>query len=98
MALNIKDCEGGIQFAAFIQPRSANNKICGLHDEQLKIRVTSPPVDDAANKMCVKFLAKTLNISPHQIVILSGQQGRKKIIRINGMNTSDFSKKIHSIE
>jgi len=48
--------------------------------------------------MCVKFLAKTLNISPHQIVILSGQQGRKKIIRINGMNTSDFLKKIHSME
>ena len=98
MALNIKDCEGGIQFAAFIQPRSANNKICGLHDEQLKIRVTSPPVDDAANKMCVKFLAKSLNISPHQIVILSGQQGRKKIIRIEGIGTSEFLKKIPSIE
>jgi|TARA_B100001964_G_scaffold151564_1_gene166813 hypothetical protein len=98
MALNIKICEDGFQFAALIQPRSANNKICGLQDEYLKIRITSPPVDGAANKMCIKFLAKILNISPSQIAIISGQNGRKKIIRIDGMNTSKFLKKIPSTE
>jgi uncharacterized protein YggU (UPF0235/DUF167 family) len=43
-------------------------------------------------------LAKTLNISPSQIAIISGQHGRKKIIRIDGMNTSKFLKKIPSTE
>jgi uncharacterized protein len=98
MTLRIKDYKDGIQFSAVINPRSTNNKICGLQDEYLKIRITSPPVGGNANKMCVKFLAKILSVSPSQIVIVSGQQGRKKIIRIDGMSTSEFLKKIPLIE
>jgi hypothetical protein len=98
MTLRIKDYKDGIQFSGLIHPRSANNKICGLQDEYLKIHITSPPVDGNANKMCVKFLAKILSVSQSQIAIVSGQNGRKKIIRIDGMNTSEFLKKIPSIQ
>jgi uncharacterized protein YggU (UPF0235/DUF167 family) len=42
-------------------------------------------------------LAKVLRVSSAQIMIVSGQQGRKKIIRIEGMGTSEFFKKIPSI-
>ena len=90
MALNIKDCRDGVQFSAIIQPRASRNKIIGLYDNFLKIQLTSPPVDGAANKMCIKFLAKILTVSSSQIMIVSGQQGRKKIIRIEGMGTSEF--------
>jgi|TARA_B110000914_G_scaffold222193_1_gene235264 uncharacterized protein (TIGR00251 family) len=98
MTLRIKEYKDGIQFSGLIHPRSANNKICGLQDEYLKIHITSPPVDGNANKMCVKFLAKILSVSQSQIAIVSGQNGRKKIIRIDGMNTSEFLKKIPSIQ
>ena len=97
MPLEIRDYKDGIQFSAIIQPRASRNKICGLRDKYLKIRLTSPPVDGAANKMCIKFLAKILSVSSSQITIVSGQQGRKKIIRIEGMDTSGFLKKIFSI-
>ena len=97
MPLEIRDYKDGIQFSAIIQPRASSNKICGLQDKYLKIRLTSPPVDDAANKMCIKFLAKILTVSSSQIMIVSGQQGRKKIIRIEGIGTSEFLKKIPSI-
>ena len=98
MTLRIKEYKDGIQFSGLIHPRSANNKICGLQDEYLKIHITSPPVDGNANKMCVKFLAKILSVSQSKITIVSGQNGRKKIIRIDGMNTSEFLKKIPSIQ
>ena len=98
MTLRIKEYKDGIQFSGLIHPRSANNKICGLQDEYLKIHITSPPVDGNANKMCVKFLAKILRVSQSKITIVSGQNGRKKIIRIDGMNTSEFLKKIPSIQ
>jgi uncharacterized protein (TIGR00251 family) len=93
MTLRIKEYKDGIQFSGLIHPRSANNKICGLQDEYLKICIISPPVDGKANKMCVKFLAKILSVSPSQIAIVSGQNGRKKIIRIDSMSTSEFLKK-----
>ena len=94
MTLNIKACREGIQFSAVIQPRSSKNKICGLQDKSLKIYLTSPPVDGAANKMCIKFLAKILNISPSRIIIATGQKGRNKIIRVEGMDASEFLKKM----
>ena len=94
LALNIKPRKDGIQFSAIVQPRSSKNKICGLHGESLKIHLTSPPVDGKANKMCVKLLAKILSVSPSRIVIVSGQTGRNKIIRVEGINTSEFLTKI----
>ncbi|KMP11776.1 hypothetical protein UR09_02355 [Candidatus Nitromaritima sp. SCGC AAA799-A02] len=98
MTLNLKPCKEGIQFSAAIQPRSSKNEICGLHGDALKIRLTSPPVDGEANKMCVKFLAKVLQVSPSRITIASGLTGRKKMIRVEGMDPSEFLAKIPSAE
>ena len=94
MALNIKTCRDGIQFSAIIQPRSSQNKICGLQGESLRIRLTSPPVEGAANKSCIKLLAKQLGIALSQITIVGGQKGRKKIIRIEEIEEIDFITKI----
>ena len=94
MALNIIPRKNGIEFSAIIQPRSSKNKICGLHGKSLKIRLTSPPVDGEANKMCIKLLAKVLSVSPSRIIIVSGHTKRNKIIHIEGINTPEFIKKI----
>lgn len=63
-------------------PRASQNKIDGWYGEQLKIRLTSAPVDGAANSALVKFLAKEFKISQHLIQIVSGHTSRNKIIRL----------------
>jgi len=68
----------------FILPRSSINKIVGVIDDRLKIKLKAPPVDGAANKMCIQFLAKSLNVPKSHIEIISGQTSRKKTIRIMG--------------
>ncbi len=94
MALNIKTCRDGIQFSAIIQPRSSQNKICGIKGESLKIRLTSAPVEGAANKTCIKFLANKLDIASSQITIVRGQKACNKIIRIEKIEESEFMTKI----
>ena len=94
MARNIKTCKDGIQFSAIIQPRSSQNKICGMQGESLKTCLTSPPVEGAANKSCIKLLAKQLGIALSQITIVGGQKGRNKIIRIEEFEESEFITKI----
>jgi uncharacterized protein (TIGR00251 family) len=54
--------------------------IVGLHGDSLKLKVTAPPVEGAANKMCIKFLAKWLSVSPSSLEIISGQGSRTKKI------------------
>ena len=88
--LNIVPYEKGIRFPAIIQPRSSKNEISGIFNDSLKIRLTSPPVDGAANKTCIKFLAKFLGISPARIQIVSGKQSKNKTIAIEDMDESHF--------
>jgi len=76
----MRDEDDGIAFRVFILPKSSRNIISGLHEDSLKIKLTAPPIDGAANKLCIKFLSKCLKVSKSSIEILSGHTGRKKLI------------------
>ncbi|MBW1752297.1 MAG: DUF167 domain-containing protein, partial [Deltaproteobacteria bacterium] len=52
--LDIQENSDGITFKVYIQPRSSKNMIAGLHGDALKIKLKAPPVDGAANKMCIE--------------------------------------------
>ena len=95
MSLQIKKCKNGVQFSAYILPRSSQNKISGLHDKALKIKLTSPPVDGEANKMLIKYLAKTLKITPANILIVSGATGRNKSISVENIDEEQLKAKLH---
>ena len=70
----------GLKFKVFVQPRSSKNMIAGLHGDALKINLKAPPVDGAANNMCIKFLAKCLNVPKSSIEIISGHTSRTKMV------------------
>ena len=91
MNLEIKSNKTGIQFTATIQPRATRNQIIGIHNHSLKIKLTSPPVDGAANQACIKFLAKTFGVSPSRLSIVKGETSRSKTIQIEGMDSKTFT-------
>lgn len=68
----------GVLITLYVQPRSSKNEIKGLHGDALKLRITAPPVDDAANRMCIEFLAKYLGLPKSSLEIISGKNSRKK--------------------
>ncbi|MGB5985443.1 MAG: DUF167 domain-containing protein [Desulfobacterales bacterium] len=73
---------GGIDIAAYIQPRSARNQVCGLHDGALKLKISAAPVAGQANQELIRFLSKTLKIAKRQISLRQGHTGRRKLIHI----------------
>jgi uncharacterized protein (TIGR00251 family) len=72
----------GIFLKIFVQPRSSKNEIVGPHADALKIKITAPPVEGAANKMCTAFLAKCLKLPKSSIEIVSGSAARSKSVMI----------------
>jgi len=86
----INPCKNGIRLSAIIQPRSSNNKITGIYNNALKIHLTSPPVDGAANKACIRFFSKILGISPSEISIIQGFNSRSKTIEVIGLTEKQF--------
>lgn len=79
----------GILFWVYVQPRASANAVAGLHENALKIRLTAPPVDNAANKMCCKFLSGQLKIPASRMEIVSGRSSRKKKVLIRFPEGSD---------
>ena len=61
-----------------IQPRASRNEIGAVIGDELKIKVTSPPVDNAANEALVKFLADTFGCARGAVQIIRGQTSRHK--------------------
>jgi uncharacterized protein (TIGR00251 family) len=65
-----------------LQPRASRDEIAGVHGEQLKIRLTAPPVDGKANQTLLKFLAKICGVGAGQVSLISGDSSRNKRVRI----------------
>ncbi len=80
--LDIKTTSEGVIFKIHVQPKAAKTEAAGIFDDAVKIRLTAPPVDNAANKMCLKFLSKQLKIPKSRLDIVSGQTSRSKQILI----------------
>jgi uncharacterized protein (TIGR00251 family) len=84
--------------SVYVQPRASKNQICGIQGEELKIRLTSPPVDGAANKLCREFVANLFDVAKSSVEIISGETSRHKRLRISGNQPGQFSKQIFAIE
>ena len=82
----------GISFSVFVQPRSSKNAVTGSYGESIKIKLTAPPVDNAANTMCIRFLSKILGVPKSSMEILSGRTARKKHILVRLDRKGDFKK------
>lgn len=94
----------GLVFKVFVQPGSSKNMIAGLYGDALKIRITAPPVEGAANKMCLKFLAKCLKVPKKALEIVSGPGSRRKQVMlhyqgddVNESQRKQFKKKVEAL-
>lgn len=66
----------------YLQPRASRTEVVGEHNEAIKIRISAPPVDGAANAELIKFLAQQFAVSKSAVSIESGASGRRKTVRI----------------
>ncbi len=65
-----------------IQPRASKDEIVGYHGDRLKIRITAPPVDGKANAHLLAYLAGVFKVPKRDVVLISGETGREKRVRI----------------
>jgi uncharacterized protein (TIGR00251 family) len=56
-----------------------------MHDGCLKIRVSAPPVEGAANTAITEFVARTLKVAKSRVRVVSGASSRRKVIEIDGV-------------
>ena len=77
-----------------VNPRSSKNEITGWQNDTLRIKISAPPVEGAANKACIQFLSGALGVRKSQITLVSGESARDKVFRIAGMTPEEIRKRL----
>lgn len=78
----VEKTQQGLRLRIFLQPKASKDQIVGLHDNELKITITAPPIDGQANAHLLKFLSKTFKVPKSSIVLEKGELNRHKQIFI----------------
>lgn len=77
--------DGSLLLHLLVQPRASHNALAGLHGDQLKLRLTTPPVDGKANKAVIAYLAKLCHLPKSAFTLKSGHQSRSKTLLVSGI-------------
>lgn len=77
-----------------LQPRASRNQVAGIHGSELKISVTAPPVDSAANQALINYLSELLDRPRSAIELLRGHTSRHKTLLIRGLSSAQLRQKL----
>ncbi len=79
----------GVSFEVRVQPRSSKTEITGVQDGALRVRLTAPPVEGAANIQCIELLSRKMKVPKRSIRIASGARARRKRLMVLGLGIEE---------
>ncbi len=82
------DAREGALIRVRVTPRSGREELIYDDREEIRVRLTSPPVQGAANQELVKLLARSLGVGKKDVEIVSGLSFRRKTVRVRGLSAS----------
>lgn len=90
----LRETSGGTLLSVKLQPRASRNEIGAPLGDELKIKVTAPPVDAAANQALVEFLAEKLDCPRGKVELIRGHTSRHKIVMLHGITPGAILQKL----
>ena len=76
--------DSGVAFWIHVSPRSRSPKVGGLQGNALRVAVSEPPIDGAANEGCARALARALGVRRTSVALDPVSTGRRKRVRVDG--------------
>jgi uncharacterized protein len=86
--LIVQERGGATRFSVRVQPRAVRSAVEGVHGGMLKVRLTAPPVEGAANVALIELLAERLDVPKRAVMIVSGATARTKLVQVNGVDAA----------
>jgi len=78
-----------VELSVRAKPRSSRPGLGAVRDGALEVRVSAPPVEGAANDALVGVLAEALALPRRAVALVSGEHGRSKRVRIEGLSVAE---------
>lgn len=83
----------GVYLSVKVQPRASKDEIGEALGSELKVKVTAPPVDAAANEALLRLLSEAFNVPRNAVQLVRGQTSRHKVIFIAGVKADSLEQK-----
>ena len=77
-----------------VQPRASRTEVVGPYGDAVRIRLTAPPVDGAANEALVEFRAERLEVPRSAVRIEGGASGRSKVVAVDGIDSDTAARRL----
>lgn len=90
----LRDQPDGCLLSVKLQPRASANEIGGPLGNELRIKVTAPPVEAAANEALVRLLAERLDCPRGRVELVRGHASRHKVVKLHGASAAVALKKL----
>jgi uncharacterized protein (TIGR00251 family) len=74
-----------VRLTVEVRPRAGRDEIVGWQGARLRVRVTAPPADGAANEAVRALLAERLGCARSRVEIVRGHTARTKVVRVVGL-------------
>ena len=94
----IRETKNGLAFDIHVNPHASRAGIAGITEGMLKVKVTAPPVEGAANDACIALIAKQLGLRKSQLAITVGAHGRKKTILVSDITKAQLEQRIRQLD
>ncbi len=88
--IRVSEREGEVVFDVRVAPRASREAILGEHDGALKVALTAPPVEGAANAALCALLAKRLGVAKGEVRVARGEKSRNKTVAVRGVSKADI--------
>ena len=86
----------GATVAVRAVPGASRASVVGLHGDELRIRVCSPPVDGRANEELCAVLAEALGLRPRQVTVVAGHTARSKQLLV-ALEPDEVRRRLHGV-
>jgi len=75
-----------VRFAVRVTPRGGVDRVDGVVDGRLRVRVAAPPVNDQANRSLTRLIAAALGTPQTAVRVLAGAAARTKTVAVEGID------------
>lgn len=89
----ISEHKSGSILSVKLVPNSSFSKIADFTDEFVRIKISSPPIENRANKELVTFLSNELKVNKSKIEIISGEKSKLKKVLIKDITQEQLAEK-----
>jgi len=82
----VRSVAGGVEVDVWVVPRASRPALGPLEPARdcLRVAVSAPPVEGAANEAVRELLAKGLGVAKSHVYLLRGETSRKKTLHVTG--------------